>query len=396
MLTVLSVLSGLALIGLVLVDAFETIVLPRTANRRFRLTRLFYGSTWQPWSALGSRIRDRPARERFLGVFGPLSLVALLVVWATVLILAFGLIHWRLGIKPDGTGGLPPGWTGFWEALYFSGTTFFTLGIGDVKPETVAARTAEVLESGIGFAFLALVIGYLPVVYAAFSRRETLIVRLDVRAGSPPSAAELLRQHGNRDDTGPLDDFLRECEAWTAELLEAHLSYPMLCVYRSQHLHQSWLAALTTILDTSALLIVGLDGIPSRQAPMTFAMARRAMTDITHIFRFPESVPPPPDRLPPEEFDRLQKALAATGVPLRADRPGEEDDAAHHLGRLRATYEPSAHALASFTLMDLPPWLPAAAAEDADCTDTPPPAASPSATERLTADDPGATEPALL
>lgn len=393
MLTAISLLFGVALIGFVLLDAFGTIVLPRTANQRFRLTRLFYGSTWRPWAALGRRIKDRPRQERFLGVFGPLSLLGLLAVWATLLIVGFGLIQWRLGIRQDGADATVHGWNGFWEAIYFSGTTFFTLGLGDVKPETVAARTAEVLESGIGFGFLALVIGYLPVVYAAFSRREMLILRLDVRAGSPPSAGELLRQHANRDDMGELDEFLRECEAWAAELLESHLSYPTLCLYRSQHLHQSWLASLTTILDASALLVVGLEGVRSRQAPMTFAMARRAMVDIAHHFQFPDD-PLAPDRLPPEQFRRLRETLAAADSPVRDYREGEAD-AGHHLARLRATYEPSAHALAKFTLMPLPPWVPAAPAEETDCTGVPP-VASAAAAERLTADDPGESEPALV
>lgn len=393
MLTAVAIFIGLALIGLVLVDAFETILLPRTALRRFRLTRLFYRSTWQPWAALGRRIQDRSQRERFLGVFGPLSLVALLVVWATVLIVGFGLIQWRLGLKLDGANGLTTGWAGLWEAIYFSGTTFFTLGLGDVKPATAVARVTEVLESGIGFGFLALVIGYLPVVYAAFSRRETLIVRLDVRAGSPPSAGELLRQQDPRD----LEAFLRECELWAAELLEGHLSYPMLCIYRSQHLHQSWLASLTAILDTSALLIVGLDGRRSRQAPMTFAMARRAMIDIAHIFHFPDDPAPPPDRLPPEEFDRLREALTtAAGAPARPDDAPSPTDAVHHLARLRATYEPSALAMSRFALMELPPWLPATPSEKESDRSAVPPVASAAAPERLTADDPGTTDAAVV
>ena len=393
MFTFLALLLGLTLIGLVLVDAFETIVLPRTVIRRFRLTRLFYVSTWRPWSALGRRIRDESPRERFLGVFGPLSLLGLLAVWAAVLILGFALLDWRFGIKPDGADGPSAGWAGFWEAAYYSGTTFFTLGLGDVKPASAAARAAEVAESGIGFGFLALVIGYLPVVYGAFSRRETLVVRLDVRAGSPPSAGELLRQYGQRGDTRDLDDFLGGCESWAAELLEAHLSYPVLCLYRSQHLGQSWLATLTTILDTCALLVVGVDGLPSRQAPTTFAMARRALVDIAHIFQFPED-PFSPDRLPDAEFRRLREILTAAEAPLRGYREGEAD-AGHHLARLRATYEPSAHALARFTLMELPPWLPVAAAGESDCSGVPP-AANAAAAERLTAKDPGSTDPAVV
>src|SRR5256885_11103790 len=135
----------------------------------------------------------------------------------------------------DGGGGAP----GFWSDVYMSGTTFFTLGLGDVVPRTALAKTLTVIEAGTGFAFLAAVIGYFPVIYQAFSRREVAISLLDARAGSPPSAAELLWRHRGDPGAGALTELLRDWERWAADVLESHLSYPPLAYFRSQHYNES-------------------------------------------------------------------------------------------------------------------------------------------------------------
>ncbi|MGH8060313.1 MAG: potassium channel family protein, partial [Candidatus Entotheonellia bacterium] len=266
MAAVLAVL-GLTLIATVLWDTFETVILPRRVTRRFRLTGLFYRYTWLPWSAVARRMRQGRRRETYLGFYGPLSLLLLLSVWAVGLILGFALLQWGLGsalIAPEGA-------ASFGTDLYMSGTTFFTLGLGDVTPHSSMARAVTVAEAGTGFGFLAIVISYLPVLYQAFSRREVNISLLDARAGSPPSATELLRRHSQGRHLEELSRLLYDWEHWSAELLESHLSYPVLGYFRSQHDNQSWLAALTTILDTSALVMVGIDGTPERQAQLTFA-----------------------------------------------------------------------------------------------------------------------------
>ena len=113
-------------------------------------------------------------------------------------------------------------------------------------------RFLVAIESGMGFAFLALVIAYLPALNQSFSRREVSISLLDARAGSPPTASEMFRRHGHDHGMEALRQLLHEWERWSAELLEGHLSYPVLAYFRSQHDNQSWLAALTAILDTCA------------------------------------------------------------------------------------------------------------------------------------------------
>jgi hypothetical protein len=336
-----------ALTLVILWDAFQTIILSRRVSRRFRPTRGFYRLLWTPWRAVARRVTRGNRRENLLTVFGPLSLILLIALWALGLIVSFALLHWGLGSQVTA----PHGVSGFGVDLYMSGTTFFTLGLGDVTPQTTLARALTVLESGMGFAFLALVIGYVPLISQAFSRRETSISMLDARAGSPPTAGQLLRRHF-RDGDEDLREVLRDWERWSAELLESHVSFPVLSYFRSQHDNQSWVAALTTILDVCALLVARIEDRPVPTARLTFAMARHAVVDLCAVFRL-EPTPPAADRLPPPEEKRLETFLAAVDVRLHAD-----DAAVAKLGALRAMYEPYVQALSSFLIMPLPEWVP--------------------------------------
>ncbi len=346
---------GIVLICVVLLDAFQTVVLPRRATRRLRLARLVLRSAWQLWSAPArGRWHSGERRETYLSFHGPFALLLLIGVWSTGLVGGFALLLWGLGAQMAATGGD----AGVGTALYGSGTTFFTLGLGDVLPHTALGRLLVVLEAGIGFAFLALIISYMPVLAQAFSQREVNVALLDARAGSPPSAAELLRRHAGVDLPGALAQVLLEGERWAAELLESHLSYPLLAFYRSQHAEQSWLAGITMILDVAALVLVGMDGAPTRPARLAFAMARHAAADLSQILGArPRAVAP--ERLSAADLAHLRAVLAQAGAPLRQ---GPEAD--RMLAHLRQMYEPYVSALADRLLMPLPPWLPPPGATD--------------------------------
>src|SRR5437867_9775331 len=343
---------GAVLLVTVLWDAFETIILPRRVSGRIRLTRLFYRSTWIPWRAAARALSGRK-RDVFLSIFGPLSLILLLALWAVGSVFSFGLLQWAAGsamrVVGDGGGGAP----GFWSDVYMSGTTFFTLGLGDVVPRTALAKTLTVIEAGTGFAFLALVIGYFPVIYQAFSRREMAISLLDARAGSPPTAGELLWRYRWDKSGDALAELLREWERWAADVLESHLSYPALAYFRSQHYNQSWLAALTTMLDASALVMVGLEGWCVEQARLTFAMARHAVVDLAQVFNTPPHEPA--QRLTDAELPRLRERLAEAGLRLRDG--ADAAAATKQLAELRQMYEPYVAALARHLAVTLPPWV---------------------------------------
>jgi hypothetical protein len=381
---ILAAVGGMLLAASILWEAFETVVLPRRATRRFRFTRFFYRSTWPPWRAIARRVHRKKTRETFLSFYGPLSLLFLFIFWGASMIVAFGLLYYSsAGYSPGAHARVPTPYD-FAEGLYFSGTTFFTLGLGDISPHGWPQRLLAVLESGLGFGFFALVFSYLPVIYQAFSRREVNIVLLDSRAGSPPTAFELIRRHPGPQGWGELQQTLRDWERAAADILESHVSYPVVAYFRSQHNNESWVAALTAILDTTALLIAGMSGFHrepmregtaapqlqptgsmaestvmesqsakaacARQARLTFAMCRHAAVDLAQVFNAAprEQV----DRLPEQEFERLRASLAAEGFQLR-----DTTDTTDKLKKLRAMYEPYVEGLGQYLLMDVPPWI---------------------------------------
>jgi hypothetical protein len=401
---VIAAIAGALIAAGTLWEAFETIVLPRRATRRFRFTRFFYRSTWLPWRTVARQMKRSKRRETFLSFFGPLSLLFLFLFWAAGMVVAFGLLYYSVsGLERAGrTAATGP--HDFVTCLYFSGTTFFTLGLGDVTPYGWGERWLSVFESGLGFGFLALVFSYLPVIYQAFSRREVNIVLLDSRAGSPPTAAELIRRHAGPHGWSELQRLLSEWERVAAETLESHVSYPVVAYFRSQHNNESWIAALTAILDASALLIAGMSGFQrsavshgekphfsgsgrampesagsstqvgyasfsanvatagvktmdaademacARQARLTFAMCRHTVVDLAQVFSAaPHSLY---ERLPAEELDRLRATLARDGFTLH-DTPESNE----RLRKLREMYEPYVESLGRFLLMDVPPWI---------------------------------------
>jgi hypothetical protein len=341
-------LSGLVVIFLVLLDGFEAMVLPRRVTHPYRFARLYYRTTWRAWGAAAGLFRKNRRRQTFLSLFGPLSLLVLFPLWALGLIFGFALLHYGLGTAAFPSSNQPPG---FPDYLYLSGDLFFTLGLGDVTPANTFGRVLCVGEAGLGFGFIAVIIGYLPALYQAFSRREVTISLLDARAGSPPSAAEFLRRLGAVKRCDLVEPFLVEWERWASEILESHLSYPVLSFYRSQHDNQSWLAALTAMLDICALLMAAFKDGPLYQAQLTFAMARHAAVDLALTFQTPP-LPPDPDRLAADQWLRLQEQLHSQRIPLRDDSAMAEK-----LAELRGLYEPFVNALSKRFLLALPPII---------------------------------------
>jgi hypothetical protein len=352
--SVLAALLGAAILLIVLGDAFETIVLPRRVTRRVSLARLFFRITWFAWSRAVGAIFSRRHQETWLSFYGPLSLLLLLILWASGLIFGFGLLLWASG-SPIKT---PEGSSTFASYLYLSGTSFFTLGLGDVTPSGPFAKAIIAFEAGMGFGFLALVIGYLPVLNQSFSRREINISLLDARAGSPPTAAEMLLRHTHDRGLEDLRLLLHDWERWSAELLESHLSYPVLAFFRSHHDNESWIEALTAILDTSAFVIASIEGPCMRQAELTFAITRHAIVDIAQILDCPPRNQMP-NRLPGNQLDYMRSVLKDCGIELREGPAADEK-----LSTLRKTYEPYVHSLSDFFRITVPPWLPQSGSMD--------------------------------
>jgi hypothetical protein len=338
---------GLVLLALVLLDVFVALILPATVTWPIRLSRALYLGTWLAWRA---PVHGRPAARHhatYLRCYGPLSLFILILAWCLELLVAFALLHWALGSQIT----TPEGSASFITDLYLSGTTLFTLGMGDVTPLGPAARLLTVIEAAIGLGFLAVVIGYLPVLYQAFAQREVYVTLLSAQAGAPPSAGELLRRYGQDDALAALDDFLHESEQWVAGLLGTHTSHPLLAYYRSQRADQSWLAALILVLDLGALVMVGVPQVSVFRARRAFEIACSTASELCRVFGLrPE--PSAVERLPVDERARLRAELATARVALPA---GDEADT--YLDELRRQYEPYVGALANYFLLMLPPWV---------------------------------------
>jgi hypothetical protein len=341
-------IAGFLLILIILLDAFETVVLPRRIQRHFRITAIYYKASWVRWTRVAQLIKKTSRRDGFLAYYGPLSLIMLLAFWAFGLIFGFACVQYGLGEHVQLSTNEP---MTFGKLIYHSGETFFTLGYGDVVPSNGMARALSVIEAGMGFAFLGVVIGYLPVVYSSFASREIEISLLDARAGSPPTAVEFLSRLGCCPEQTVLDGIFRDWERWCADLLSSHISYPALLFFRSQHSNQSWLGALTIMLDVTSLIMIGVDGIHPDQARLTFAIARHAAVDLAQVVKAKHD-PHAPERLTAEDLRSLRTELTRHGVRLY-----NGEDASERLANLRKLYEPYVHALSKRLSFMLPTWI---------------------------------------
>ena len=332
---VLAGIAGAILVALMLSEFFVAFLLPRRVKRDPRIARGLIRLMWQPWRAAARQLPPAAA-DTLLGVFGPFALVSELFVWTLGLVIGFGLVEWAI------VGG------SFGAELFFSSGLF-------VSAEGVSGSTAVhaigLVEAATAIAVLFSVIGYLPSVYGAFSRREIAVSQLATRAGAPPAAGVVLKRAAGRERWRELERDLRTWEEWAAELMETHLSYPLLGFYRSQHVGQNWLAALTAMVDVAAFVVAVEAEGEVEAAEMTFAIGRHALADLAHQYRV---TPRTADRLSEAEFDKLYAAVEDA-----ASRPVGRDEARRHLTKLQRAYEPNAQGMADAFALELPPWLPA-------------------------------------
>ncbi|VWX62980.1 conserved membrane hypothetical protein [Burkholderiales bacterium 8X] len=342
----IALLFGILLVLATLIDAFEVVLLPRPVRRRIRLNRYFFKFTWAVWSRIARWMPTGQRREDFIGVYGPLSMVMLFVLWGGSLILGFGLMQWTMqGLVPDA------GSDDLIDQIVVSGDAFFTLGYGDNVPHHWLARLLVIIEAGTGFGFIALTIGYLPVLYQHFTRRDLQLIEFSARAGSPPTAATLLgwHMHGTAE---ALEGWLRDWELWASDLVESQAVYPMLAFYRSQHEGHSWLGSLAVVLDLCTLLIAGADDARRHQATATFSALRRVLDEASESLRVPPVRKVSGRRMNADALQRLTPAMCRI-LPDWQD----DDSTADAIERLRRTYEPRLEGLAAYLLLHLPAWI---------------------------------------
>lgn len=343
MLDALELILGIGVVAYVLNDVFQSVVVPRPTPARYRITRWVVRPGWRAWRAMGLRTSSAGERERMLGMFAPLVVVVLLVLWLSGLVLGFGLVYFGLGAQ------LHPMVRDFPTALYFAGTSVLTIGFGDFVATSGVTRLLALVAGGSGLGTIALAISFLFSLYGSFQRREILVVTLDARAGAPPSGVSLLETMAKLGMEDDLPELFREWEKWAAEVLDSHLAYPVLAYFRSSHDNESWISALGAILDGTTLVLTTVADGPRGPAKMMFAMGTHLVEDLGRFFRTSGDHEVGVERY---EFDQARERLSAAGWSLLGP---EESWAA--FSRLRAQYAGQLNNMAKWWAAPPTQWI---------------------------------------
>jgi ion channel len=333
--------AGIVVLLWALLDVFRTLVMPRAARGRFRLSRILFQPMWLPWRWLGVRRKTVQARERVLAAAAPFFFFVLLVGWVFLAVLGYAVILWSAGFAD----GVRPGDGSFGTAVYLSGSSLFTLGFGDVVA-TGWTRAVVVIAGATGLGLFAVVIAYLPVLYQAFNRREVGVLMLDTRAGSPPSGPELLHRMGSAGAASSLPQLFAEWERWVADVLETHMSYPLLALFRSPHDDTSWVTSLGSVLDAATLIITSVEGRPEERAKLLYGTGVHAVEDLFYYLRLRERE----TIIQRHEFEDVLQDMKDDGFSVRS-----VDEAFARFTEQRARYAPRLDAIA--VMLAAPPGL---------------------------------------
>jgi ion channel len=337
---------GLLLLFTVLLDVFLTVVLPRRAPRAGRVLRVsshLVPGLWRAWRWVGLRQGSAERREAFLGSFGSLVVILLLVAWIAGLVVAYGLLldSLRSQIRPE------PENLG--TSLYFAGTALLTLGFGDIVALGGPARLVTLAAAASGLGVFAVVITLMFTLFGSFQRREVAVVVFEAGAGAPPSGVTLLETYAL---AGILDDLprvFREWQAWSAEVLDSHLAYPVLAYFRSSHDNDSWISSLGAVMDAATLVLTTIDGGPKGFAKLTRAVGGHCLEDLVYYFQLPTE---PEVGVEREEFDEARRRLARAGFTLL-----DADQSWTMFSRLRMEYAGRVNALARYWATPPAQWI---------------------------------------
>jgi hypothetical protein len=305
--TLLAVLVGLvgaAIVVATVLSAAQTLAVPRATP--LWITRWVFvgvGLAFTPARRLG----DYRRRDRALALYAPLSLLTLPLVWLTFVLAGFTLVYLALGQDLG-------------DAILESGSSLLTLGFRE-PPGTGPAVLAFV-EAGLGLGLVALLISYLPSIYASYSRREVMVTGLETQAGSPPGAVELLSRLAAIEGFDELDGFWADWSRWFADIEETHCSTPSLVLFRSPQPDRSWVTAAGAVLDAAALVSSTLDLGRRPAAELCLRSGYLALRRIADFFGMPYDADPRPDdpiSISRAEYDEARAALVAAGAAVRPD-----------------------------------------------------------------------------
>ena len=336
-------LAGLFLVFITLRDVFVAAIVPRPATPLLRPSALAFRLMWHFWKHIANKQKLPERRETVLSIFGPFGVIALLGLWVVLLVFGYGLLLFALRAQ------LSPQPMSFWSAIYFAGTSFLTIGFGDIVGRGGLARLISLIAGASGLGVVAVVTSYLFSLIGSFQGREAFVVSIGARAGVPPSGLGLLILAGENDVRASLEVVLREGQKWTATLMETSLAYPVITYFRSSHDDESWIATLGTLLDASALLIATSRGKRHGEARFMYTIGVHAVTDLAHYFNLPTAGGVGIDR---SEFESARMRLSAAGYEI------DDSDASWAIfSDLRIAYARALNALARH--FEIPPvaWV---------------------------------------
>ena len=339
----IQIVAGALVIAVVLYDVFQAVIVPRPSTSGIGLARYIVAVTWRGWRRYGESLDDANKRERRLGAYAPFILVFLVFFWGATLILGYGLV--LDGVRDQ----ISPAPRDLWSSLYFAGTSFITIGFGDLTPTGPAARVIALAAGATGLVLVALAITFLFSLYASFQRREVLVVTLDSPAGAPPSGVQLLESMGRLKLVGDLPPLFGAWERWAAEVLDSHLAYPLLCFFRSSHDNESWVSALGALLDAATLCLTTVEGCPEGRAKLLLAIGAHLVEDVSRYFRIPHDHGVIVER---SEFDAARAQLAAAGWQLRDAERSWSD-----FQRIRGRYAGDLEGMARFWAVPPAQWI---------------------------------------
>ncbi len=336
---ILVFMAGAAIVAGTLFSAIQTFVLPRSANDL--LTRAVFRSIRRLFDIRLRRARTYTERDRVMALYAPLGLLALPPTWLALVLTGYMGMFWALGVES------------WFEAFRISGSSLLTLGFAPV--EGLSMTILSFSEATLGLILIALLIAYLPTIYTAFSRRESAVTLLEVRAGSPPSAVEMILRYSRIHGLDHLHEVWITWEAWFADIEESHTSLAALVFFRSPQPDHSWVTAAGAVLDAASLVNAAVDVPRDPQADLCIRAGYIALRRIADFFRVPYNADPrrgDPVCIGREEFDAAYDQLAAGGVPLKPDRELAWLD----FTGWRVNYDTVLLALAEITAAPYAPW----------------------------------------
>lgn len=338
-LRVSAVAVGASLVVVAVASAIKTVVLPRASvsivtRSVFLVVQRFFRVVARPSMSLAKR-------DRRLAWYSPLGLVATLAAWLTLTLAGFTLIFW--GVEN----------VSMREAFDESGSALLTLGL--TRPNSLPGITLAFIDAAIGLFLLALLITYLPSIYAAFSRRELGVTALEVRAGSPPSGQTLIWRFWALERMEHLNGVWVEWERWFVDVEETHTSLPAVAFFRSPQPDHHWVTAAGAVLDGAAFAVSTVDIERDVQAEFCLRAGYLCLRHIADFYNFAHDPDPRPDdpiSITRSEWDGAVVFLEEAGVPLKADR----DQAWRDFAGWRVNYDTVLLALANLTSAPPAPW----------------------------------------